>query len=146
MRTTRMAMGACLLASLVGCSSAPISYAASSPTPQDGLYACALRTVNELDYSVTTTNKDAGFISAEHRTSTGLGEDLTVQKYHDVLTISILEQPAGGPRRLRVTVGQTRRTTVLLGRSSESNIAPSDKGKADANTVLAACAPGSPIT
>jgi hypothetical protein len=144
--TTQMAMGAFLLASLVGCSSAPISYAASSPTPQDGLYACALRTVIELDYTVTATNKDAGFITAEHRTSTGLGEDLTVQRYHDVLTVSILDQTGGGSRRLRVTVGQTRRTTVLLGRSSEANIAPSDKGKADANTILAACAPGSAIS
>jgi hypothetical protein len=123
-----------------------MSYFASSPTPQDGLYTCALRKVNELGYTVTNTNKDAGFITAEHQTSSGLGEALSGRKYHDVLTVSIFDEATGGTRRLRVTAAQTQQTAQLFGRASETGIAPSDKAKADANALLAACAPGSTIT
>ena len=68
MKIMRTAISAISMVALVDCSSSPISYFASSPIPQDGLYTCALRKVNELGYTVTNTNKEAGFITAERQT------------------------------------------------------------------------------
>lgn len=146
MKIMRTAISAISMVALVDCSSSPISYFASSPIPQDGLYTCALRKVNELGYTVTNTNKEAGFITAERQTSSGFSEVVTGRKYHDVLTISIFDEASGGSRRLRVTAAQTQQTAQLFGRASETGVAPSDKAKADSNDLLAACAPGSKVT
>lgn len=146
MKSTRLAAAGLSLVALVGCSTSPISYFASSPTPQAGLYTCALRKVNELGYTVTNTNREAGFITAEHQTSSGFGEALTGRKYHDILTISIFDEASGASRRIRVTAAQTQQTAVLFGRASETGIAPTDKAKADANAILSECAPGGKIS
>lgn len=132
-----------LLPLLTGCATAPISYLAATPKPAPDAYSCALAKVNELGYTITNTNKEAGFITGTKQT-TGLGTQiLTGSKYHDQLTVSIFDDGSGG-RRIRVTSGQTQERSNLLGTSS-SGVAPSEKGKADANAVLQACGEG-PIT
>lgn len=138
--TMRRFLPVVLLPLLGACATAPISYVAATPRPAPDAYTCVLAKVNELGYTITNTNKEAGFITATKQTS-GLGTQLlTGSKYHDQLTISIFEDGTGA-RRIRATSGQTQERSNLFGTSS-SGIKPSDKGKADANAVLVACGQG----
>ena len=99
---------------LAGCATAPVSYLVAAPQPSDAAYACALRKVNELGYTVTNSNKEAGFISADKQTS-GLGTKIwSGAEYHDQLTVSVYGDSASGGRKIRATAGRvpsTLRTT-----------------------------------
>ena len=129
---------------LSGCATAPISFLSSTPRPLDDAYSCALRKVNELGYTVSNTNKDAGFITGTKQTS-GLGTKLlTGSEYHDQLTVSIFDDSAAGGRRIRVTAGRVDQKSNLFGTSTHA-IQPSTAGIGDANTVLTACGSG-PVT
>jgi len=130
-----------LIPAAMACSSAPISFISTTPAPLERGYACALSKVNELGYTLSNTNKDAGFIQAVRHTSGGLGEALSGKKTYDQLTIAIYDAPEGG-KTMRVTAGTTEQSRGLLARSSESSTAPSSKAKAHAVTILNACAPG----
>jgi len=125
---------------LGGCATAPISYVSLTPRPLEDAYSCALRKLNELGYTVTNTNKDAGFIAGTKQTS-GLGTQLlTGSQYHDQLTVSIFDAESGG-RRIRATAGRIDQQTSLLG-TSTSGVAPTEKGIADADALLKACGDG----
>jgi type IV pilus biogenesis protein CpaD/CtpE len=130
---------------LEACSSAPVSFSSTTPQPLETAYGCALRKVNELGYTVTNTNKDGGFINAEKQTSSGLGEFLTSKKYHDVLTVAIFDDGKGG-RTMRVTAAGSEQSSGLFSSASKGDKAPSNGGKADANTILSACAQGAAQT
>lgn len=135
---------ALLVVLLIGCQTTPVSYFSTTPQPIPDAYSCALRKVNELGYTVTNTNREAGFITADKQTSGVFTKAFTGAEYHDVITVSIFDDPSAGGRKIRVTSGSSNRQSSLLGTSSE-NIAPSDKGQKDANALLSACAEG-PIT
>lgn len=131
-----------LLASLLLCSCAtgPVSYLSATPKTLDDAYSCALAKVNELGYTITNTNKDAGFIAGTKQTS-GLGTKLlTGSEYHDQLTVSIFNQANGG-RTMRATAGRVDQRASLLG-TSTNTVKPSAAGIADANDVLLACGEG----
>lgn len=129
-----------LVALLAGCTNGPISYAGLSPDTGDALYSCALRQVNQLGYTVVNTDREAGFITGEKRTS-GMGTAiLTGQNYSSQVTISVFDAE-NGRRTMRVTAGQTSESALGFGAASRTVIAPSDTGKADAMTILTACAP-----
>jgi hypothetical protein len=131
---------------LVGCSGGhPISYFALTPQPSPDAYACALRKVNELGYTITNTSKDAGFLTADKQTTGTMHKILTNSEVHDQLTVSVFDDAATQQRKVRVTAGTTEAKTGLLGGTSTSAQSPSDSGIADANSVLSACATG-PIT
>ena len=132
--------------SIGGCvSSAPISYMAATPETGDAAYSCALAKLNEIGYTITNANKDAGFIAADRQTTGAVMEFLGGKKYHDELTVSVFDA-GGGNRKLRVTAAQTEENAgYMFGKASASGIAPSKSGKADANTILAACSQG-PVT
>jgi hypothetical protein len=125
---------------VAGCSTGPVSFTGLSPDVSDALYACALRQVNQMGYTVTNTDRDAGFITGEKQTS-GLGTALlTGQQYHDLLTVSVFDG-SDGKRTMRVTAGQTQQSAVGFGAASRTQVAPKDSGKRDAMSILTACAP-----
>jgi len=125
------------------CSTSPISYTASTPTPQDGAYSCALRKVNELGFTVVNTDRQGGFITAEKQTS-GLGTALlTGRKYTDALTVSIFDGADAQSRTIRVTAAQVTENAMGFGAASKTGIKPSPTGIKAAQEVLTACAPGS---
>jgi hypothetical protein len=126
---------------LAACSSAPISYFALTPQPSDGAYACGLRKVNELGYTVTNTNKEAGFITGDKQTSGALAKAFLGTELHDQITVSVFDDAASNSRKIRVTTGQTEERTNLFG-SSKGAKAPSTQGVADANSILTACSEG----
>jgi RNA 3'-terminal phosphate cyclase len=102
-----------------------------------------MRKINELGYTVTNTNKEAGFITAEKQTS-GLGTALlTGRKYQDQLTVAIFDDTATNGRKLRVTAAQATENALAFGNASKTGVAPSNSGKADAQAVLSACSEGS---
>jgi hypothetical protein len=126
---------------LAACSSAPISYFALTPQPADGAYACGLRKVNELGYTITNTNKDAGFITGDKQTSGMATRVLLGSEKHDQITVSVFDDAATHQRKVRVTTGQTEDKANSFG-SSKSAKKPSDQGIADANAILTACSEG----
>lgn len=125
----------------MACNAGPVSYLVATPAPSETAYACALRKLNELGYTVTNANKEAGFIAGDKQTS-GIGTQLlTGQQYHDQLTVSIFDAAAGAGRKIRATSGKIAQSSNIFG-SSQKGVAPSDKGKADANDLLLACGTG----
>lgn len=125
---------------LGACSTAPLSYVSATPRPLEDAYACSLRKLNELGYTVSNTNREAGFISGTKQTS-GLGTQiLTGSQYHDQLTVSIFDSENGG-RQIRATAGRVDRNTSILG-TSTTGVAPTPAGIADADALLKACGDG----
>ena len=129
---------------IAGCQTTPVSYFSTTPQPIGDAYSCALRKVNELGYTVTNTNREAGFITADKQTTGMFTKAFTGSEYHDVITVSVFDDPASGGRKIRVTAGTSDHQSSLLGTSS-NNIAPSDKGQKDASTILSTCGEG-PVT
>lgn len=128
---------------IAACSSAPISYSSTTPKPLDAAYACALSKINELGYTVTNTNKDAGFVQASRHTSSGFSEALSGAKTFDFLTVAIFDAANGG-KTLRVTAGSgEQKANMLFGKASETGTAPSKNAKLHASAILASCASGS---
>jgi len=126
-------------------SSAPISYVAATPDAGSGPYSCALRKLNEIGYTITNTNKEAGFITGDKQTSGAFAEAFTGKKYHDQITVSVFDA-GNGAGKMRVTAAQTEENAgYMFGKASATGVAPSKSGKADANTILTSCAQG-PIT
>lgn len=131
---------AALLLLAAACSTAPVSYLVTTPQPTDAVYACALRKVNELGYTVTNTNKDAGFITGVKQTGSGFTQVMTGRHTSDQLTVAIFTD-AAGKKTVRATTGQVSKKTNLFG-TSEEPAAPSEAGMHDANDLLLACGEG----
>jgi hypothetical protein len=126
---------------LAACANGPISYLAATPQSSADAYSCAVRKVNELGYTITNTNKDAGFVTGTKQTS-GLGTQfLTGSQYHDQLTISVFDQPNSPERQMRATTGRIDQRASLFG-TSTTGVKPSSIGISDANAVLMACGKG----
>ncbi len=124
-----------------GCATGPVSFVSLTPRLAGDTYSCALRKVNELGYTVSNTNKDAGFITGTKQTS-GLGTMiLTGSQFHDQLTVSIFDAPGGNGRSIRATAGRVDQKSNVFGTSSTAT-APTTAGKADANALLRACSDG----
>lgn len=135
LRTSLLVLGFALLAA--ACVTAPVSFSSPTPRPAEDAYACALRKVNELGYTVTNTSRESGFISGTKQTS-GLGTQLlTGSQYHDQLTVSVFS--AGDTSRtIRVTAGRLDANTNALATRTTA-VAPTEKGKTDAKAVLESC-------
>jgi hypothetical protein len=65
MKTIATALGLALVA---GCAINPVQYNSPMPLGLDAAFACALRQLNELGYTVTNTDKSAGYLAAERQT------------------------------------------------------------------------------
>jgi len=132
--------GAALL--LIACGGTPISFIAAAPQPALTSYDCALRKINELQYTVTNTNREAGFIQADHQAS-GLATKLfTGSEHHDQLTVSVFGDSASGGRKMRVTAARTNQKTGVFGTSSTQAESPSEEAKTAANEILRSCGTG----
>jgi hypothetical protein len=94
-----------------------------------------------LGYTVSNTNKDAGFIAGTKQTS-GLGTKLFLgSEYHDQLTVSIFDATGGTSRTIRVTAGRTDLKGNLFGTQANAT-EPTAAGIADANALLQSCGQG----
>ena len=127
------------LALAVGCVHGPISYHSVTPATGDEAYGCALRRVNELGYTVTKTNKEAGFIVGDKQTS-GWTEQLTGRRHFDRLTVSIFDADSAW-RTVRVTAASMQERTRLLV-APQSAVSTRESAKADASAVVTACSNG----
>lgn len=128
------------LVGTVGCiSTAPASFSAVTPEPIESAYACALRRVNELGYTVTSTTKEAGFITADKQTSGAGTMFLSGEAFKDQLTVSIFG--ADSARRIRVSTAQRSEKSTGFSNATKA-FAPSERGKRDAQAVLSSCATG----
>jgi hypothetical protein len=122
---------------LSGCRPTPVSYVAPVPSVAGDAYACALRMVNQLDYTVTNTNRESGFIQAEkHRA--GTMEWLLARDDVDRLTVSIFEDTVPRQNTLRVTASAGR-TYQSDGGTRLSSISPSANAKAAAQKLATTC-------
>ena len=89
-----------LLVAACGKSSPIFSFAINTPSPSGDAYTCSLRKINDLGYTVTNTNREAGFITAEKTTSTGFSRVMSGNQWHSVLTVSIFDESAATERRI----------------------------------------------
>ena len=126
---------------VVACGGTPISFASVTPQPAADAYACALSKVNELGYTVTNTNKEAGFITADKQKTGALAKALLGSEDHDQLTISVFNDGTTGKRKVRVTAAATSAQSNLFGTKTSAK-SPSEEAVADANTLLTACSEG----
>jgi hypothetical protein len=131
---------AVLLCSVSACATSPISFLVASPQPADAVFACALRKVNELGYTVTNSNKDAGFIAAQKDRSNAVAKFLSNEEKEDQLTISIFSA-ADGKRQLRATAGSSKKRSTIFSQQTSTE-APSKEGIGAANDLLLACGEG----
>lgn len=136
----RLLIGVLALAAACG-KGGPISYLATTPAPVTDAYACSLRKINELGYTVSNTNREAGFITGEKSTTGKFSRAMTGSQYTSILTVSVFDDPSSKGRRIRVSAGQSRERSNLF-TSSKSTESPSDVGIADANSLLSACSEG----
>ena len=129
---------------LAGClhmSGVPISFTAPTPQTSADAYSCALRKVNELGYTITNANKEAGFITADKVTSSVAERLITSSDVYDRLTVSIFDAPDGKGRTIRATSAKTQVSTEA-GNIPPRPINPSNQGMADAQGLLLACGSG----
>lgn len=115
--------------------SGPVAYVAPLAATGEGAFVCAYRTINEMGFTVTSADRDAGFIAAEKYITSGV-------TYHDALSVAIFQPAGASEQTLRVTAmhGQRQRQREDRGVSSG---APSAHGRAAARIVAETCAPGS---
>ena len=129
-----------LFVALTGCTSGPASYVALTPRPSGEAYSCAFRLANELQYTVTSADKEGGFVTAEkQRRSTLL--TLTGRDEHDRLTVSVYDDSTSGRRKLRVTAATIHTDHDTHG-TSITEKAPSDDVLRDANAIVTQCGEG----
>jgi len=122
-------------------SGAPISFTAPTPQTSADAYSCALRKVNELGYTITNANKDAGFITADKVTSSVAEHLFTNSEVFDRLTVSIFDAADGKGRTIRATSAKTQVSTEA-GNIPPRSINPSGQGIADAQGLLLTCGSG----
>lgn len=114
--------------------SGPVTYVAPAPATAESAFACAYRTINEMGFTVTNADRDAGFISAEKYIRSGV-------TYHDALSVAIFQAAGASEQTLRVTAMQGERQ-----RDDDEPVSsgtPSAHGRAAARIVAETCAPGS---
>ncbi len=126
----------CLVLTAAACvpPSGPVAYVAPAPATGEGAFACAYRTINEMGFTVTNADRDAGFIAAEKYVRSGV-------TYHDALSVAIFQATGASGQTLRVTAmdGDRERDDD----EPVSSRAPSAHGRAAARIVAETCAPGS---
>ena len=141
----------CGLALLAGCSGLR-SYSRTIPVPLADAYACAARQLTAMGYELELQDSIGG-LTQGRRKITGLVERaragaavgvelLTVglagggRTRFDELTVFVYTRPYPQGNTIEVTAGMYTSAGDEAERSS-----PTDEAKADAKTVLAACAP-----
>ena len=124
---------------LAACQTAPVSFTAPVPRPEDDAYSCALRLFNELGFQIVNADREAGFITGEKQTSGVATAIITGNNYYDHLTISIFDDGSGG-ETMRVTAGSMNESALGL-RGKRPN-APQESAKTAARKILGSCASG----
>jgi len=141
MRCTFLLLAVILFAGCLHMTGAPISFTAPTPQTTADAYSCALRKVNELGYTITNANKDAGFITADKITSSVAEQLFTSSQLNDRLTVSIFDAADGKGRTIRATSAKTQVSTAASNIPPRP-IRPSGEGMADAQGLLLACGSG----
>ena len=127
------------VALLAGCAAHPIAYSSITPATGDASYDCIVRRVNELGYTVTSTNREEHFIAATREFHKSAIQAFTQMRYYDRLTVSIVDADSAS-RTIRITLaGTVERDNGFAGSTSRSK-PPSDMAQADAVAILKACA------
>jgi hypothetical protein len=125
---------------VAGCSTKPLAVISPTTLPMDAAFDCAFRQLNVLGYTVTSTDKAAGYIYAEKQTrSKSLGV-LGGNASYDRLTVAIYDADST-LHKIRVIASSEKEAHSLVG-VQLSPRRPSDQVKADADALLAACEKG----
>lgn len=131
---------ATVFASIAGCVAPPAVYVGTTPSPTDAAYACALRQVNELGYTVIAADKASGFISGMKQTFGRFAPLVGGKAKRDQLNVAVYPADSGSGR-MRITASSERETRTIL-KTSIDGISPSARVRGDASAILSACTDG----
>jgi len=127
------------------CSSAPVQYYGVAPPGMETAYKCAVAQLNMMGYTIEEATE--GILVKGRKQTSGLGLQLfTGNTHHDVLTATAYDNPQTGETNIRVTVTRIADQDASAGftandgpEEGEDVLAPSETGKADAQTLLQNC-------
>ena len=133
---------------LAACSSAPVQYYGVAPPGLDTAYKCAVAQLNIMGYTIEDATE--GIVVRGRKQTSGLGLQLfTGNTHHDVLTATAYDNPQTGETNIRVTVTRLADQDASSGftgdggpEAGEDVLAPSETGRADAQTLLNNCGVG----
>jgi hypothetical protein len=118
-----------------------MAYSQATSKSSGDVFDCVAGMVNSLGYNVQNASKDAGFIKAEKKTS-GLGTVIMAgYNVFDAMTASVFKDPAKNTTTLRVSAQSDKERAMGWGAGSRSITEPSAALKADAQKIVATCAP-----
>ncbi len=129
------------VALLAGCAAHSISYNSLTPASGDASYDCVVRKVNDLGYTVTTTNREARYLTAAREFHKSATQAFTRQRYYDRLTVSIVDADSTS-RKIRITIeGAVDNEHTFTATTSRAK-APTERAQTDVIAILTACAGG----
>ena len=115
-----------------GCiSGMPMSLQGVAPAGPGQALSCATQQLNQLGYTIDAGDSKVGFVRGEKHLSKEERWFLPGKNERDVLTAAVFDDPTTGAASLRVTAAL---------RSHDDAGAPTKRGTADANTIVANCA------
>jgi hypothetical protein len=134
----RRALGAAIIAlgTIAGCAKA-VFYNAITPTTRDATYACTARQMTKLGYQVDVPDGETGATVGD-RASGQHGFANMGHIDHDRLTATVIAVDSASVR-LQI-LATTVRITTFLDRSQIQTVKTTTAVRADATTVLNACA------
>lgn len=144
------AVAGALCVSAAGCATAPVSYMGVTAPGKESAYECVIAQLNFMNYTIEAGDAGLGFVRARKQTSGLATEILTGASYHDVMTVSVFDDPSTGTTNIRAeTTRLADKDSDLLGglvedsnQEGRSQLAPSESGKAEARSVLSRCGVG----
>ena len=126
-----------LVALATGCVTKPVQVSALTILPVDSVFACVFKQVNDRGYTVTSSDKSAGFLTAEKQTrakSLGL---VGTKTNSDRLTVSIYSAD-GATRNIKIAASSDREELSFVG-TQKRGARPSEQVQADADSVVSVC-------
>jgi len=144
------AVAGALCVAAAGCATAPVSYMGATAPGKESAYECVVAQLNFMNYTIEAGDAGLGFVRARKQTSGLATEILTGASYHDVMTVSVFDDPSTGTTNIRAeTTRLADKDSDLLGglvedgvQEGRSQLAPSESGKREARSVLSRCGVG----
>lgn len=128
---------------LVGCAAkAPLDTSLEILEEQDRAFDCAISSINQMGFEVTTADRDAGLIRAIQRQTSNqaLTTALTGGVYQYTLNVSFYQDAARHSTKMRITANALHQRTEGLGAGGTQSVGLSEEDRTNILRWLRPCA------